>query len=78
MKTRFGFVSNSSSSSFVVAVDDIKNMGEFALLVNKHNETYDEGYIFIGKRFVHGELDMHDTNIIKYLKKNKIYYEEES
>ena len=79
MKLRLGFVSNSSSASFVVCKDDIKNITEFEEMVKEHNRTCNEGYLHIGKKYIFGKLDMNVDNyetIVFYLKDRNIYFEQ--
>lgn len=77
MKIRLGFVSNSSSSSFVVSLCDIpiNSMDYFIEMVNRHNNESSEGYLYIGKRYVHGMICMHNEEIINFLRHNNVYYE---
>lgn len=73
MKIRIGFVSNSSSSSFVMLLDGLSDKALKILeeRVNKHNRESEEGCLNMGKRFLFGSLDYHtefnyqDLNIPK-------------
>lgn len=78
MKTRLGFVSNSSSSSFCVDKDKIPDEEFFKSLIKQHNSSWDEGHIYEGKYHYFGRIDMSDEVIRDYLKSQKIFYEQES
>ena len=78
MKIRVGFVSNSSSSSFVVdkAVMTGEQIREFVTLIRKHNkEDYEDGYLYEGKNHYFGEISIYADYIFNFLDKNKIEYE---
>jgi len=69
MKVRLGFVSNSSSSSFVIAKDkmtptQIEKFGDW--LAEYQKDCY-EGWIFDEKHYFHGEISMH-ANVSKIIK----------
>lgn len=74
MKIRIGFVSNSSSSSFVVLLDgltdEIKN--RILTLVDAHNDNDSgEGYLFVTDKFIFGTKDDHDkSGLSKYVSDN--------
>ena len=78
MKIRLGFVSNSSSSSFVVDKEKIPDEEFFRTMVEQHNNSGDEGYIVEGKYHFFGSIDQSDKVIRKYLKLHKIFYEDVS
>ena len=73
MKKRLWFVSNSSSSSFVV---DFKFMNPPMIekikdLARKHNEDRGEGYLNVGRNFIFGEINQNDeSGLLKYVKEN--------
>ena len=76
MKIRVGFVSNSSSSSFVVARCDIPDEEEFDDLVDQHNNVFGcDGTIYKGKRYYVGRISQNDITIREYLERRNIYYE---
>lgn len=78
MKTRLGFVSNSSSSSFCVDKDKIPDEELFRTMVKQHNNNANEGYIIEGKYHYLGTIDQDDEVIRSYLNSHKIFYEEVS
>ncbi len=81
MKIRNGFVSNSSSSSFVVDLDILNEIKikELFKLIDKHNEadSSGEGHLNIGKKHIFGKINHYDegTAITTFLKNNNIYFE---
>jgi len=88
MKIRQGFVSNSSSSSFVIGkmflsskqlykleefIDDRENNKGFQY---DSDECYhDENYIHEGEDFFFGEISNHDREFFEFLNNNNIKYE---
>lgn len=73
MKKRLCFISNSSSSSFVVdfkfmnppMIDKIKD------LARRHNDDSGEGHLKIGKNFIFGRINQNDeSGLLKYVKEN--------
>jgi len=78
MKVRHGFVSNSSSSSFVVDKDKIPDKELFETMIDQHNDSGDEGYIYKGQHHYFGKISYSDQVITKYLELNNIPYDEES
>ena len=59
MKIRNGFVSNSSSSSFVVGKEYMtdKQIKKFAKWIKSYNENTCEGWIFDTEFYFHGTVD---------------------
>jgi len=71
MKTRNGFVSNSSSSSFALWTAELTREQKNVIykLVENHNYSDGEGYIFIEKNLVYGTLDDHTgQDLYNYVK----------
>lgn len=69
MKLRQGFVSNSSSSSFVIAKtymkkNQIKKFSEFLL---NREDSYSETSIVETDHYFQGYLSYHDAEILRYL-----------
>ena len=76
MKIRKGFVSNSSSSSFVVAIKDLPDVELFKKMIGRHNDLA-ETYLYFGKKYVMGKIDINCADEIEeYLTNNKIDFEE--
>jgi len=69
MKIRNGFVSNSSSTSFVIDKDDLTefDMSKLKELFNK--EIYDDNVLYESKNHFHGDLSLHDEEIRSFFKK---------
>ncbi len=75
MKIRSGFVSNSSSSSFVLDKDSMVEcqLKEFRKLINEsNNESGGDTYIHESERHFHGNLSMHNEEIPAFLRKNSL------
>lgn len=75
MKVRQGFVSNSSSSSFVVLKSDVpEELQElFELLISAHNYRSSDGRIIVGERAYFGRIDHHECDDIEeFLSRNNI------
>jgi len=73
MKVRTGFVSNSSSSSFVVSLKglDESKIRDLKRLVAQHNSAACEGHLTFGKNFIYGEIEQgDDSGLVNYLKAN--------
>jgi hypothetical protein len=72
MKIRQGFVSNSSSSSFVICRAMVKDneifdkVKEAAERANKEDYS-GETYLTIDKNYVHGDISYHDENFFTTL-----------
>ena len=71
MKIRKGFVSNSSSSSFVIGKNFMseESIAAFRDVIKRsESEGYDdETFISEGKYYFHGEVSQHDEFIIDFL-----------
>ncbi len=82
MKIRNGFVSNSSSSSFVVDLDNLNEIKTRKLfkLIDKHNgaDSSSEGYLNIGIKHIFGSINHYEEGqaIITFLENNNIYFED--
>ena len=61
MKKRHGFVSNSSSSSFVLGKAHMtdEQINKFQNMLDEINDCY-EGYVFDTKYYFHGEVSNHN------------------
>ena len=73
MKVRAGFVSNSSSSSFVLDKDDMtgEQLQEFRELIDEcENEGGGDTYIYETDRHFVGRLSMHNEKIPAFLHRN--------
>ena len=74
MKIRLGFVSNSSSSSFVIGKNFMtkKQIEEFSIWANQFNEDDDtcESYIHEDNYYFFGEISIHESEKIKSFLKN--------
>jgi len=73
VKIRYGFVSNSSSSSFVLDKDGMTEamLKEFRVAVHEAEKEDGSGdtYIFESERHFHGNLSMHDEKVSNFLRK---------
>ena len=75
MKIRHGFVSNSSSSSFVLDKDGMteEQIQEFRKLVREcDGESGGDTYIYESNAHFHGNLSMHNEKIPAFLRKNNL------
>jgi len=74
MKVRNGFVSNSSSSSFVLDKADMtkEQIDKFRKLVDEAERESDDTCIFESDRHFHGTVSMHDTTITAFLRENNL------
>lgn len=75
MKVRAGFVSNSSSSSFVLDKECMTEaqLKEFRKLISKAcNESGGDTYLYESNRHFHGSLSMHNVKILAFLRKNNL------
>jgi hypothetical protein len=73
MKIRFGFVSNSSSSSFCIykKIMSEKQIVEFKnLLEIENHRNGDETYIEEDGNYFIGNLDQHNEGVLTYVNKN--------
>jgi hypothetical protein len=73
VKIRNGFVSNSSSSSFVINMKGLSLSAKKEIIsrVQKHNDTASEGHLEIKNNFVFGDIDQNDTSgLYEYVKIN--------
>jgi len=82
MKIRSGFVSNSSSSSFVIDKDKLLKeiLQKFRELMNDYNREQPggEGYIYESPKHFFGEISYHATEIREFIKQNKIEIDEDA
>ena len=74
MKVRNGFVSNSSSSSFVIGKNFMteEQSAEFSKFLNEYHVSGDcleDTYIFESPFYFFGEISIHDTEVMSFLKK---------
>lgn len=79
MKYRTGFVSNSSSSSFVLYKGNIPDslVKDVEDLVRKHNKEACDGHIYNGTKYYMGSIDMHSGEELEsFLERNNIEFEE--
>lgn len=69
MKIRQGFVSNSSSSSFVLDKDGMtgEQLKEFRKLLDNNEE---DTCVFESNKHFHGTVSMHNTEIPKFVKEH--------
>ena len=81
MKTREGFVSNSSSSSFVLSLKDMSHeqKEEIKEIVNRCNQESNEGWLNVTSGFIFGTVDNENIEELADLMsknnlKNKIDY----
>jgi len=67
MKLRFGHVSNSSTSSFVMYAHDLTTEQKEAMeiAIDNYNEKCHEGYVGRSGRFFIGDVSMHDWDTIR-------------
>lgn len=81
MKRRFGFVSNSSSSSFIVAVKDIKNTGDYPdfifKLFNKMMDSFIEEKITTIEELNKYFIDLYGYGDINTIEKLLDYYKDD-
>ena len=75
MKTRNGFVSNSSSSSFVVSLNDISKRDMDVILEYPNTDDKDSWNIYIKNNSIHGFCSMDNNDLTDYLNKNNVYIE---
>ena len=73
MKFRVGFISNSSSTSFVIDKADMskEQIARFRLLVR--DEEYDETSVMERDRHFFGSISMHHKSVWDFLKENDIH-----
>ena len=75
MKIRSGFVSNSSSSSFVLDKDGMteEQIKEFRRLISEcENESGGDTYIYESNKHFHGDISMHNEKIPTFLRRNNL------
>ena len=81
MKTRIGFVSNSSSSSFVIMVKDLdRTVVDYIhkALGQCEEECSDDTYVNYGKDFYFGKVSYHSEHwgeLREYMKKQGVLVE---
>jgi len=74
MKVRIGFVSNSSSCSFVLDKKGMtgEQIREFQGVYHKAQVQTDDTYIYESEKHFHGSVSMHDELIPAFLKKHNL------
>ncbi len=86
MKIRLGFVSNSSSASFVIGKNfmtkkQIEEFSTWAIRFNEDEDTY-ESYIHEDEYYFFGEISIHESvkikDFLKNIKVNPKYASQES
>jgi len=79
MKIRTGFVSNSSSSSFVLTKMNLsqQQLQKISEKIRLFEGASSDMYIYNGKRFFHGEMSMHDIEAFENFLVNQLGVSEE-
>ena len=74
MKVRSGFISNSSSCSFVLDKGDMtkEQIIDFRFVYYKAESSSDDTHIYESARHFHGSVSMHDELIPAFLKKHNL------
>jgi len=74
MKIRSGFVSNSSSCSFVLDKDGMtkEQMIDFRFVYHEAEAKSGDTYIYESEKHFHGNLSMHDKLIPAFLEKHNL------
>ncbi len=73
MKIKQGFVSNSSSSSFVIGKnfmteEQVAGFSKFLRELHGSEDCAEETYIFESKHYFFGKISQHDEEVVEFLR----------